>query len=156
MAHHYLIYTTILLKGASVFCWVLVFGIFLPSFETRICDLWCWLCGVCFCWFRCDCWKLKVSQFQAFVQLQMWPNRSWSPSWVRWGAVLRLPVGGGCCCGCCVSTQAILAGETPTWETWDSHTFRRPAHGRTISDEMTCLELNCDEIYEKDWHECWL
>lgn len=83
------------------------------------------------------------------------------------GAVLRLPVGGGpgqwCCCGCCVSTQAILAGETHTpglrnrgtvqfLETWDSDTFRRPAHGRTISDEMHCLELNCDEMYDKDWH----
>lgn len=81
------IYTKILLKGAPAFCWILFFCIFFyPASKPRFMMLVIWY-DMCFCWFRFDCWKLKISQFQAFVQLQMWPNRSWSPSWVRWGAV---------------------------------------------------------------------
>ena len=132
-------------------CFLLDLGF--PFFtRLRNPDLWCWLYDMCFCWFRFDCWKLKVSQFQAFVQLQMWPNRSWSPSWVRWGAVLRLPVGGGCCgWGCCVSTQAIRAGETPE-ESRNSSVF---GNMRLSHLSKTCPWKNDLGWHDLPWAEPW-
>ena len=46
------IYTKILLKGASAFCWILFFCIFT---QLRNSDLGCWLYDMCFCSFRFDC-----------------------------------------------------------------------------------------------------
>ena len=61
MAHFYLIYTTILLKGASVFCWILVFGIFFTQLRNP--DLWFMMLVIWYVLLLVQMWLLEVESF---------------------------------------------------------------------------------------------